>query len=210
MKRIIGIFVLVFLIIGLCQAQEGSDAVRFMRQQNTLSLPFFYHDSEIQVGAVFSLPGQWMPVLAVAIPFGGNYYIQGALGASREKVFSDARSMFQVAFSYSDVFAERKEWSYAVNVFFKHYNATGFETLVTGINVGVGRSLEKFELFAAMDLSIQHYEIFTDSVFPETQKRIYVLMPKLIFRSSYGNISVAALPGIFSLGTSWSLKMGKK
>ncbi|MBW6458065.1 MAG: hypothetical protein K0B52_02765 [FCB group bacterium] len=210
MNRRIAVIVLTLFVGCLSWAEEDPGTARFIRQQNMLSLPFSYRNSEIHIGSAFSFPGQWMPVLAVSIPFGGVYHLQGALGASRESTFSDARSMFQLAISYSQPFPERPEWFYAVNIMVRHYDASGFENLVTGISGGVGRTWNNIELHAVLDLSLQHYDIKSDEIFPRSSEYIYVLMPALVFRTPYINVSLAGLPGSYAMGVSWILKMGKE
>ncbi len=195
-------------VVGISHAEEDPRAARFIRQQNTLSLPFSYHGSEIHIGSAFSFPDQWMPILAVTIPFGGAYHVQGALGVSKENTFSDARSMFQIGFSYANPFPETAEYSYVLNIILRHYHATGFENLVTGFSAGLGRTWKNIEVFALLDLSLQHYNINNNDIFPMDSEYIYVLMPTLVCRTPYGNLSLAGLPGTFALGVSWTLKMG--
>jgi len=172
------------------------------------SAPVSYNVPSLNIGIGYnSYQQQLLPMISLSIPFGNVYHFQGSIGASKDNVFNEALSTIQLGIGICNMFPERTSFWYALTGSVRNYRTPSYGNLIVGINAMLGKTWKKIVVAAGVDLSLQHHQIHNSDIVSALDERAYTVMPKVEFRSPYGNISFMAARDMFSANLSWTLNL---
>lgn len=172
------------------------------------SAPVSYNAPSVNIGIGYSsYQQQLLPMISLSIPFGNVYHFQGSIGASKDNVFNEALSMMRLGIGIWKMFPERTSFWYAFTCSVRDYRTLSYGNLVIGVDAMLGKTWEKIVVAAGVDLSLQHHQIHSSNIVAAVDERVYTVMPKIEFRSPYGNISLLAAHDMFTANLSWTLNL---
>lgn len=157
----------------------------------------------IQPGILYHPVFSLFPIVDISIPFAGNYYLSGALGAGEGDSGSGNLSTFQVGLGYVGYLKLEEDLSYIGSVSVRSFRTDEFTSMILSAGLMFRKDIGKVRacVGGAFD-----YEQRNESNM-NIENRTYTLHLDVMLLTPYGNIIVRGKPGNITAGLSWTLKL---
>ena len=199
--------IIICLLFGTLLWSNEADIEQMMGELAYFSVPMDRAHVSVNPGFVYSAMNPGFPMIAVNIPFAGNYYLSGEIGAGSDRYEQGGLNLFAVGLGYYQLFANFDDLYFDLGVSYRNVRARNYSSdILSGIFL-MEQKLYNIFIGVGAELKVQDVEIINSGLFPDMNDRLTKLLVNIRLRSPLGNIEIKGTPDNIMAGMSWTLKL---
>jgi len=207
MKKILIIFIC--LVVTALLGADDIEYENMIRDHASFSIPVDKEHVSVNPGFVYSNANPGFPIIAVSIPFAGNYYLTGEVGAGIDQYEPGNLSLFAAGFGLYNHVENFDDLYFDLALSYRNRRSLTYSTDILSLGFMIEQSIRNIYLGIGMELKVQDYEIIDSQVFPDINDRVTRFIVNVCMRSPLGNIAVKGTPEQITAGVSWTLTLDK-
>lgn len=202
-------FIIICLVFGSLLWANEADVEQMMGELASFSVPMDKAHVSVNPGFVYSATNPGFPMIAVNIPFAGNYYLSGEIGAGTNYYEQGGLNLFAVGLGYYQLFANFEDLYFDLGVSYRNMRSQNYSSDILSGALLIEQKLYKIFVGVGAELKVQDIEIVNSNLFPDMNDRLTKLLVNIRLRSPLGNIEIKGTPDNIIAGMSWTLKLDK-